>query len=107
MSANDGDIIRIDEFLHLYRLGCSKDPGYWKFKSWDRSSRLILDSPSSLQNLKTSFFFVSGEGWETVPHEDLSEAPKLLRSWGTPMSSAFFIRTRVYVFLYSYIFIAF
>ena len=28
MSANDGDTIRIDEFLHLYRLRRSKDPGY-------------------------------------------------------------------------------
>ena len=28
MSANDRDTIRIDEFLHLYRLRRSKDPGY-------------------------------------------------------------------------------
>lgn len=62
MSANDEDTIRIDEFLHLYRLRCSKNPGYWEFKSWGRNSRLILDSPYSLRNLKTSFFFVSGEG---------------------------------------------
>ena len=101
MSANDGDIIRIDEFLHLYRLGCSKDPGYWKFKSWDRSSRLILDSPSSLQNWKTSFFFISGEGWETILGENSNEAPKLLRSWGTPVSGASFIHSRIYVFLCS------
>ena len=28
MSANDGDTIRIDEFLHFYRLRKSKDSGY-------------------------------------------------------------------------------
>ena len=48
MTANDGDTIRIDGFLHLYYLRRSKDPGYWEFKPWDRSLRLILDSPSSL-----------------------------------------------------------
>ena len=50
MSADNGDTIMIDEFLHLYRLRSSKDPGYWEFKPWDGSSRLILDSPSSLRN---------------------------------------------------------
>ena len=44
MSANDGDIIRIDEFLHFYRLRKSKDPSYWEFKPWGNSSRLVLDS---------------------------------------------------------------
>ena len=62
MLANDGDTIRMDEFLHLYHLRRSRDPGYWEFKPWDRSSRLILDSPSSLKNWKTNFFFISGEG---------------------------------------------
>ena len=48
MSANDGDVIRRDEFLHFYRLRKPKDPGYYEFKSWDRASRLILDYPLSL-----------------------------------------------------------
>ena len=34
MSANDGDVIRRDEFLNFYRLRKSKDPVYYKFKSW-------------------------------------------------------------------------
>ena len=50
MSANDGNIIRMDEFLHLYHLRRSKDPSYWEFKPWDRSSRVILDSLSYLRN---------------------------------------------------------
>ena len=48
MSANDGDVIRRDEFLHFYRLRKSKDLGYYEFKPWDRASRLILDYPLSL-----------------------------------------------------------
>ena len=63
MSANDGNVIRRDEFLHFYCLRKSKDPGYYEFKPWDRASRLILDYPSSLRNWKPNFFFVSGSGW--------------------------------------------
>ena len=50
MSANDRETNRLDEFLHLYCLRQSKDPSYWEFKPWDRSSRLIIDSSSSLRN---------------------------------------------------------
>ena len=48
MSANDGDVITRDEFLHFYLLRKSKDSSYYEFKPWDRASRLILDYPSSL-----------------------------------------------------------
>ena len=64
--------------------------GYWEFKPWGNSSRLILDSLSSLRNWKTNFFFVSSEGWEFTPSESLNDSPKLLRSWGTLVSSASF-----------------
>ena len=57
MSANDGDVIMRDEFLHFYRLRKSKDPGYYEFKPWDKASRLILDYLSSLRNWKLNFFF--------------------------------------------------
>ena len=102
MSINDGDTIRIDEFLHFYRLRRSKDLGYWEFKPWGRSSRLVLDSPSSLQNWKTNFFFVSGDGWVYTPGEDPDNAPKLLHSWGTPVSGASW-----YIFIYIHIYILF
>ena len=62
VSANDGDVIKKDEFLHFYCLRKSKVPNYYEFKLWDRASRLILDYPSSLQNWKPNFFFVSGNG---------------------------------------------
>ena len=80
MFANDGDIIKKDEFLHFYRLRKSKDPSYYEFKLWDRASRLILDYPSSLRYRKPNFFFVSGNGWEFVPVEDLDETPKFFYS---------------------------
>ena len=46
---------------------------------------MVLDSPSSLYNLKTSFFFVSGDGWEIIPGVNSDDAPKLLCSWGIPV----------------------
>ena len=48
MSANNGDVIKREKFLHFYRLRKSKDSGYYEFKPWDRASRLILYYPSSL-----------------------------------------------------------
>jgi len=56
MFANDGDISTIEEFLHYYRLRRSKDPSYWEFKPWGRSSRLVFNFPSSLQNWKKKLF---------------------------------------------------
>ena len=60
MSANEGDILRVEEFLHFYRLGRSKLPSNWEFKPWDKKSRLVFDSPSSFCEWKTNFF-VSGD----------------------------------------------
>ena len=56
MSANDGDVIKRAEFLHFYHLRKSKDSGYYKFKPWDRASRLILDYLVSLK-LEAKFLF--------------------------------------------------
>ena len=57
VSANDGDVIRKDKFVHFYHVRKSKDPDYYEFKSWDRASRLILDYLLSLRNWKPNFFF--------------------------------------------------
>ena len=51
----------------------------------------FLNYPSSLQNWKPNFFFVSRSGWEFVPSEDLDKAPKFFHSWGVPVSSASFL----------------
>jgi len=80
MSANDGNVIKKDEFLYFYRLRKSKDLGYWEFKQWDRTSMLILDSPLSLYNWKPNFFFILGSGQEFVPSESLDEASKFFYS---------------------------
>ena len=90
MSTNDGNVISRDELLHFYHLRKLKDLGYYEFKPWDRASRLILDYPSSLRNWKPNFFFISGNGWEFIPSEDLDEAPKFFRSWGVPVFGASF-----------------
>ena len=76
MSANEGDVIKRDELLHFYHLRKSKDPDYYEFKPWDRTSRLILDYPSSLWNWKPNFFFISGSGWSS----------SLVRTWTKPPS---------------------
>ena len=100
MSANDGDVIKNDEFLHFYRLRKSKDPGYWEFKPWDRASRLILYSPSSLRNWKPNFFFILGSGWEFIPGKGLDEASKFFRSWGTSVSDVSFLSVLFVLYLF-------
>ena len=100
MFANDGDVIKKDEFLHFYHLRKSKDPCYYEFKSWDRASRLILNSPSSLRKWKPNFFFILGSGWEFVPGEGLDEAPKFFRSWGTPVFGASFLSVLFVIYLF-------
>ena len=100
MSANDGDVIKNDKFLHFYRLRKSKDPGYWEFKPWDRASRLILYSPSSLRNWKPNFFFILGSGWEFIPGKGLDEASKFFRSWGTSVSNASFLSVLSVLYLF-------
>ena len=116
MSANDRDTIRIDEFLHFYCLRRSNDSGYWEFKPWGKSLRLVLDSPLSLRNWKTNFFFIFGDGWEFILGEDPDDAPKLLCSWGTLVSGASFCLFSLYAYnfpngcgtdIYIYIYILF
>ena len=72
MFANDGNVIRRDEFLHFYCLRKSKDPGYYEFKPWDRASRLILDYPFGNQ-ISFSFLEVVGSS-------------SLVRTWMKPPS---------------------
>lgn len=102
MSASEGDILRIEEFLHLNHLKQSKVPSYWEFKPWDKRSRLVFDSPSPLREWKTSFFFVFGDGWETTPCENLNDVSKLLHRWGIPESGASFIFL-LYIHVHIYI----
>ena len=62
----DGDMITLNEFIHLYHLKESKEFGYYERVPWDRKSRLDIDLPSSFRYWKSRYFFVLGDGWETL-----------------------------------------
>ncbi|KAK4605958.1 hypothetical protein RGQ29_000298 [Quercus rubra] len=81
----DGDMLTVNEFVHLYRLKESKEFGYYDFVPWDRKSRLVADLPSSFRYWKSRYFFVSGDGWETLSDDFWGDVPRLLRRWETPL----------------------
>ena len=85
----DGDMIMLNEFVHLYRLKESKELGYYEFVPWNKKSRPVVDLPSSLCNWKSRFFFVSGNGWETFFYDFWGDVLRLLRRWETPQLGAF------------------
>ena len=62
----DGDMITLNKLVHLYHLKKSKEFGYYELVPWDRRSKLIANLPSSFRYWKSRYFFVSGEGWETL-----------------------------------------
>ena len=62
----DGDMITLNEFVYLYCLKESKEFRYYELVPWDKKSRLIIDLPSSFRYWKSKYFFVSGDGWETL-----------------------------------------
>lgn len=70
MIVTKGDMIKLDEFIHLYRLTKLKEFGYYKLVPWVRKARIMVDLPSSFQYWKSRYFFVLGDGWET-PSKDL------------------------------------
>ena len=79
----------VNEFVHLYRLKESKEFGYYEFVPWDRKSRFVIDLPSSFRYWKSRYFFVSGDGWETLSDDFWGDVPRLLRRWKTPLLGAF------------------
>ena len=82
-------MITLNKFVHLYRLKDSKEFGYYELMSWDRRSRLIVDLPSSYHYWKSRYFFVSGDGWETLSDNFWGDVPRLLHQWEAPQLSAF------------------
>ena len=85
----DGDMIMLNEFVHLYYLKESKEFGYYKFVPWNRKSRLVVDLPLSFRNWKSRFFFGSGDGWETLSDDFWGDVPRLLHWWETLHLCAF------------------
>ena len=86
---SDGDMLTINEFVHLYRLKESKEFGYYEFVPWDRKSHLIADLPLSFRCWKSRYFFVSGDSWETLSDDFWGDVPRLLRRWEIPLLGAF------------------
>ena len=76
-------------FVHLYRLKESKEFGYYEFIPWDRKSRLVADLPLFFRYWKSRYFFMSGDGWETLSDDFWGVVPRLLRRWETPLLGAF------------------
>ena len=66
MVVTKGDIIRLDEFVHLYHLKESKEYRYYELMPWVRKARIVIDLPLSFRYWKSGFFFVFGDGWETL-----------------------------------------
>lgn len=100
MIVADGDMIRLDKFVHLYRLMESKKFEYYELVPWDRRSRLIINLPSSFYYWKSRYFFVLGDGWETLSSDFWGEIPRLLRRWETPQIGAFISCKKVFCLLY-------
>ena len=100
----DEDMITKNEFVHLYHLKESKEFGYYEFVPWDRKSRLIVDLPSSFHYWKSTYFFVSGDGWETLSDDFWEDVPRLLQWWDTPLLSAFAPHEMLFSSLTSYLY---
>ena len=66
MTIADEDMIKLNEFVHLYRLKESKEFRYYELVPWDRKSRLIVNLPLSFHYWKSRYFFMLGNGWETL-----------------------------------------
>ena len=78
MAVTERDMIRVDDFIYLYRLKESKEYGYYELVPWIRKARIVTDLPSSFQYWKSRFFFVSGDEWETPSYELWGGIPRLL-----------------------------
>ena len=79
----------------------SKEFGYYEFVPWDRKSRLIVDLPSSFYYWKSRYFFVSGDGWETLSNDFWGDVPRLPCRWETPLLGAFAPHEMLFSFLTS------
>ena len=62
----EGDMISLNEFLHLYRLKPSTHYGYYELLPWNRNSRIVSGLPSSFYDWKSRYFFISGSRWKAM-----------------------------------------
>ncbi|XP_065626777.1 uncharacterized protein LOC136066415 [Quercus suber] len=82
--AANGDMIKVGELVHLYRLKESKEYGYYELVPWERRTRIIRGLPLPFRYWKSRFFFVSGDDFETPSNQEWGDIPRLLRRWATP-----------------------
>ena len=78
-----GDMIKVGELVHMYRLKGSKEYGYYESVPWGRKTRIVKGLLSSFRYWKSRFFFVSGDDFETPFSKDWDDILRLLRRWGT------------------------
>ena len=57
MTISDGDMLTVNEFVHLYHLKESKEFGYYKVVPLDRKSHLVANFSSSFRYWKSKYFF--------------------------------------------------
>ena len=88
LAAMDGDMLRVDELVYLYRLKASKEYGYYELVPWERSTRIVKGLPSSFKYWKSKFFFMLGDDFETPSSRVWGELSRLHRRWGTPTLGA-------------------
>ena len=79
LATADGDMIKVDELVYLYRLKESKEYGYYELVPWVREARFVRDLPSSFRYWKSRFFFVFGDEFETLSGKVWGDIPRLLR----------------------------
>ena len=88
LAAMDGDMLRVDELVYLYRLKMSKEYGYYELVPWKRRTRIVRGLPSSFRYWKSRFFFVSRDDFKTPSGGVWGELPRLHRRWGMPTLGA-------------------
>ena len=76
MVNTEGDMIRLDEFVHLYRLKESKEYRYYELVPWVRKARIITDFPLSFWYWKSKYFLMLGDGWEKLSDDFWGDVPR-------------------------------
>ena len=86
--ATIGDMIKLGELVHMYRLKGSKEYEYYELVPWGRKTRIVKGLPSSFRYWKSRFFFVFEDDFKTPFSRDWGDILRLLRRWGTPTLGA-------------------
>ena len=61
LAITEGDMIRVDKFVYLYRLKESKQCRYYELVPLVRKARVITNLPLSFRYWKSRFYFMFGD----------------------------------------------